>query len=72
MPINSEPFIYNSDTQTLIVFKMENYTSEDGPFPYCNRPWHSLAEQIKSIIIDDSVTFIGDYAFAYFSNLYSQ
>ena len=53
--------------QMLTVLKMKNWTLEDCE----KRPWHSSIKEIRSIIIDDSVTYIGNHAFYGCSNLYS-
>ncbi|MCD7767592.1 MAG: leucine-rich repeat protein, partial [Oscillospiraceae bacterium] len=34
-----------------------------------NAPWHSLAEEITTVVIEDGVTSIGDYAFSWCTSL---
>jgi hypothetical protein len=43
--------------------KMGNYSHEAFV------PWHSYAKQVTKVILDDNITWIGDYAFYGFSNL---
>lgn len=47
---------------------MENYSYYKDNIFYA-QPWHDYREAIKSVIIEDGVTSIGDYAFYYCENL---
>ena len=63
----SRGYLYDSQTQKLTVFKMGNWTYKDRD----KRPWYSLINEIRSIVIDESVISIGEYAFSDCSNLTS-
>ena len=54
---------------TLTVFgsgDMPDYTSESG-----SRPWDAYSAQITKVVVDDSIPYIGAYAFAGLTNLTS-
>lgn len=56
---------YDSATYTLTI----SGTGTMYDYPHNKRPWESYEDNIKVIIINDGVTSIGRYAFAYFDNL---
>lgn len=45
--------------------EMRNYDHDDGEYT----PWYSLRESITSLVVEDGVTTIGNYAFATCKNL---
>ena len=60
---------FESETGTLTIFSsqpdaIESYTPGKAP-------WYQFASQIKTVIMDNGVTVIGDYAFADCTNLIS-
>lgn len=63
-------FVLDSDGVLTIsgTGNMENYSYYKDNIFYA-QPWHDYREAIKSVIIEDGVTSIGDYAFYYCENL---
>lgn len=63
-------FVLNGDGVLTIsgTGDMENYSYYKDNIFYA-QPWHDYREAIKSVIIEDGVTSIGDYAFYYCENL---
>lgn len=57
-------------SDTLVISgsgAMANYMDEY--YSQTERPWDSYASAIKTVIVEDGVTTIGDYAFAYMGNV---
>ena len=51
---------------------MDDYTYENDNFSSkSTAPWYSYRENIQSVVVEDGVTTIGDYAFYDYSNLSS-
>ena len=64
---NNVTWSYNSSSKTLTISgsgAMANYSS-------FVKPWINNIESIETVVIEDGVTSIGNYAFAYCSNLTS-
>ena len=64
---NNVTWSYNSNSKTLTISgsgAMANYSS-------FVKPWINNIESIETVVIEDGVTSIGNYAFAYCSNLTS-
>ncbi len=60
---------FDEATGTLTIYgtgSMEDYDYFDG-----NRPWEGYIDDIKTVVIEDGVTSIGNYAFAYCESLAS-
>lgn len=56
----------NLDTGEMVISgtgAMEDYPDSDGP------PWDSYRKNLKTLIINEGVTTIGDWAFGYFTKL---
>ena len=58
---------YNTSTYTLTI----SGTGSMYDYDWNNRPWESYEDKIKTVIINDGVTTIGDFAFYYCTNLKS-
>ena len=56
---------YNTSTYTLTI----SGTGEMYDYESDNRPWESYEDKIKTVIINDGVTTIGDRAFAWYTGL---
>ena len=55
-------YSYNEATHTLTISGKGAMTSWDNSWSD-DRPWHSLGNDIHSLVIEDGVTSIGNYAF---------
>ena len=58
---------YDSSTYTLTI----SGTGDMYDYKSNNRPWESYEDKIKTVVINDGVTTIGDFAFYYCTNLKS-
>ena len=57
---------YDDTTYTLTISgtgAMYDYESVSMSDFFINQPWYSFADKITKIVINDGVTYIGEYAF---------
>lgn len=65
---NEITFSYNEETAVLTLWgsgKLTDFTEQNIK----TRPWHVYCEETRTIIIEDGIESIGDFAFARFSEL---
>ena len=57
---------WSFDNGTLTISGTDAMANYDTPE---DRPWHHLAEQVTAIVLDEGVTTVGSFAFAYMPNV---
>lgn len=65
---NEISFSYNEETAVLTLWgsgKMTDFTEQNIKA----RPWHVYCEETRTVIVEDGIESIGDFAFARFSEL---
>ena len=62
---------YNTSTYTLTISGTGAMYDYMYSYKYNNRPWESYEDNIETVVINNGVTTIGNYAFAYCNSLTS-